>query len=277
MTCQDFQHHHLYAFIDGTLDPHTGADSEHHLEQCAHCREAVENVSGVEDQLRAIWREEPVPDGLWARIQSELDDTALVTPRQDRKYRAVSWPWLAAAAAMIVFVFSVIQWGPIFPSTASQQARLLAVPVDDLQTFVVSQRALDVAESRPSSLRKWFQTKVSFSPPILPAQVEKAKLAGGRLCHFLNRRVASFMYRADGRYVSVYVMPREGLTLPVGEGIDLHRAQATVHEVQGYTHLIWSQTDLLYSFVSDLPPDRIMPMAKAIAQAGWAARRRETF
>lgn len=150
------------------------------------------------------------------------------------------------------------------------------MPVDDLQTFVVSQRALDVAETVPTSLRQWFQTKVSFSPPVLPGQVEKAKLVGGRLCHFFNRRVASFMYRTDGRYVSVFVMPREGLTLPVGEEIDLHRARATVHEVQGYTHVIWVQTDLLYSFVSDLPQDRIMSLAKAIAQAGWAARRRET-
>lgn len=268
MNCQDFQHHHLYAFIDGTPNDTTGADSERHLNQCVHCRAAVENIRGVEDRLRTVWREEPAPDGLWARIQDGLDGAASAMPSGERQRRVTPWLWLAAAAAMLVLMFSVMQLGSIFPSTATRQARLLSVPVDDLQTFVVSQRALDVAETAPVSLRKWFQNKVSFSPPVLPGQVEKAKLAGGRLCHFLNRRVASFMYRTDGRYVSVYVMPREGLTLPDGEGIDLHRAQATVHEVQGYTHLVWSQTDLLYSFVSDLPQDRIVPMAKAIAQAG---------
>ncbi|ETX04836.1 MAG: hypothetical protein ETSY2_26485 [Candidatus Entotheonella gemina] len=276
MTCQEFQHHHLYAFIDGTLNAQDGAESEHHLNHCAHCRAAVEDISRVEEQLRAVWQQEPVPEALWRRIQAQLDRPVFDTPATETKRRAIPWPWLAAVAAMMILVFSVIQLGSLLPSAANRQARLLSVPVDDLHTFVVSQRALDVADTGPASLRKWFRTRVSFSPPVLPGQVEKAKLVGGRLCHFLNRRVASFMYKTEGRYISVFVMPREGLTLPSGEGVDLHHAQATVHEVQGYTHLIWSQTDLLYSFVSDLPQDRIMQMAQAIAQAGWVDRRRET-
>jgi anti-sigma factor RsiW len=276
MTCQEFQHHYVYAFIDGTLDAQARADSKRHLHQCAHCRASVEAIRGVEDQLRAVWREEPVPDALWPRIQARLDRTALAPPGEDQKRRGVLWPWLAAAAAMMVLGLSVLQLGSLFPSTATRQARLLSVPVDDLHTFVVSQRPLDVADTGPASLRTWFQTKVSFSPPVLPDQVEEAKLVGGRLCHFLNRRVASFMYETDGRYVSVYVMPRQGLPLPSGEGVDLHRVRATVHNVQGYTHLIWSQTGLLYSLVSDLPQDRSLRMAQAIAQAGWAHRRRET-
>lgn len=277
MTCEEFQHQHLYAFLDGALNDRAGVDIQRHLDQCPNCRAAVENIRGLEAKLHTVWREEAAPDELWTRIRTELDGTALTAPREDQKRRVGSWVWLTAAAAMMVLMFSVMQLGSFWPSAAALQARLLSVPVDDLQTFVVSQRDLDVADTQPASLRQWFQTKVAFSPPVLPDRVEKAKLAGGRLCHFLNRRVASFMYQTDGRYVSVYVMPREGLTLPAGEAVDLHRAQATVHEVQGYTHLIWSQTDLLYSFVSDLPQERILPMAKAIAQAGWAARRRETL
>ncbi len=274
MNCQEFQHHHLYAFIDGTLDAQDGAESEHHLNQCAHCRAAVEDIRGVEDELRAVWREEAVPDELWTRIQARLDgsDPGATRPKPSR--RAVSWPWLVAAA--IALMAGVVQLRSLFPSAATRQAQLLSIPVDDLHTFVVSQRDLDVVETVPVSLREWFQTKVSFSPPVLPGQVEKAKLVGGRLCHFLNRRVASFMYQAEGRYVSVFVMPREGLMVPSGEGVDLQRVRASVHDVQGYTHLIWSQADLLYSFVSDLPQERIMEMAQAIVEAGWAHRRRET-
>jgi anti-sigma factor RsiW len=275
MTCQDFQHRHLYAFIDGTLDASASVESERHVNQCAHCRAAVEDIRSVEEQLRTAWREETAPDALWRRIQAELDRTARVTPGDLPPRRVVSWPWLIGTAAMIALVLGVVQLSSLLPSPSTRLARLLTVPVDDLHTFVASQRALDVADSGPTSLRQWFQTRVAFAPPELPGQVEKARLVGGRLCHFLNRRVASFMYMADGRYVSVYVMPRQGLTLPSGEGVKLYQARATVHVVQGYTHLIWSQTDLLYSFVSDLPQDRIMRMAEAIAQAGWAAQQRE--
>ncbi|PON15344.1 hypothetical protein C2W62_24315 [Candidatus Entotheonella serta] len=265
MTCQDFQHHHLYAFIDGTLGGQVGADSEHHLSQCTHCRAAVEEIRDVEDRLRTVWREESVPDGLWTRIQAELDRPALDAMVADQKRWAVSWQWLAAAAAIIVLVFSVVQLNALFPSAAARQARLLSVPVDDLHTFVVSQRALDVADTEPTSLRKWFQTKVAFSPPVLPSDIDKAKLVGGRLCHFLNRRVASYMYQTDGRYVSLYVMSRQGLEPPPGKPLLLEPVQATLHEVKGYTHILWSQTDLLYSLVSDLPPDQLVDLAKTLA------------
>lgn len=264
MTCQDFQYRHVYAFIDGTLDGQAGAESERHLKQCAHCRAAVEDIRHVEEQLRSDWREEPVPDELWTRIQIALDDSVLDTPRTDQKRWAGSWPWLAAAAAMVALVLSVVQLSSMFPSVATRQARLLSVPVDDLHTFVVSQRALDVADTEPTSLRKWFQTKVSFSPPVLPSEVDKAKLVGGRLCHFLNRRVASFMYQTNGRYVSLYVMSRRGLEPPPGKPLVLEPAQATLHEVKGYTHILWSQTDLLYSLVSDLPPEQLVDFAKTL-------------
>ena len=48
----------------------------------------------------------------------------------------------------------------------------------------------------------------------------------------------------------------------------LDQPRATVHEVQGYTHVIWSHTDLLYSLVSDLPQEHLFEMARQMVQAG---------
>ena len=79
--------------------------------------------------------------------------------------------------------------------------------------------------------------------------------------------MASYMYSAHGHYVSLYVMPHEGLQQPSDAVRRLRQPQATVHEVQGYTHVIWSHTGLLYSLVSDLPHGQIFAMARQMMRA----------
>lgn len=95
-------------------------------------------------------------------------------------------------------------------------------------------------------------------------QVGTARLVGGRLCYFLNRRVASFMYMTQGRYLSLYVMPRQGLRFPPDDGVPLPRSQARVYEVKGYTHILWLYTDLLYSLVSDVPQAQLIELMQGL-------------
>jgi anti-sigma factor RsiW len=176
--------------------------------------------------------------------------------------------WLIpAAAACLVLALGWAWFTAVFPSAAALEARVLSVPVQDLHTFVVSQRALDVVSSDPQHLRTWFLGKVEFPPPLLPTQFGRARLAGGRLCYFLGRRVASFMYTADGHYLSLYIMPRQGLPRPRPDVL-LAQHRAAFHEMQGYTHVLWSQRDLLYSLVSDVPHTQLLEMAWRVAQEG---------
>ena len=91
---------------------------------------------------------------------------------------------------------------------------------------------------------------------------------GGRLCYFLERRVASYMYTAHSRYVSLYVMPQHGLPSPPDALMTLAQPRATVHAVQGYTQVIWLQTDLLYALVSDLPKEQLFEMVRQMVPTG---------
>ncbi len=266
MTCHDVQQH-LYDFLDSALDSATGDAVQHHLETCTPCRTAFEATQSIEDQLRHTLREEPVPPTLWPRIQADLDRVVPAAIAATTQKRRRPWLWSAALAAVLVLSLGIALLKPVLMRSESLHARLLSVPVNDLHTFVVSQRPLDMASADPQQLRQWFQQKVAFPPPVLPVQVGAAYLVGGRLCYFLERRVASYMYSADGHYVSLYVMPHEGLQQPSDAVRRLRQPQATVHEVQGYTHVIWSHTGLLYSLVSDLPQGQIFAMARQMMRA----------
>lgn len=130
---------------------------------------------------------------------------------------------------------------------------------------MASGRALDIASSDPRRLASWFMDKVAFNPPAPPSAVEPPGLIGGRLCYFFGRRVASYMYKIDGYLASLYVMPRDGLPVPSDTSRRLAGQPATVHARGGFTHVIWSDTRLVYSLVSNAPPERLRNVAKAMA------------
>jgi hypothetical protein len=76
------------------------------------------------------------------------------------------------------------------------------------------------------------------------------------------------MYTDDGRYLSLYVMSRQGLPPLPQERVQVANPQAWVYEIRGYSHIIWFRTDLLYSLVSDLPQARLLELVQALVPAG---------
>ena len=78
------------------------------------------------------------------------------------------------------------------------------------------------------------------------------ELIGGRLCLFAGRRVASYMYRVQGRLLSIYVMSARGLN-PTGDA-RIERAGRTLVMTRE-DHLVqasWSENGLIYSVVGEL-------------------------
>jgi anti-sigma factor RsiW len=262
MTCHDVRQQR-YACLDGTLAESHRAAVQRHLEACISCRSELAGIGQLEDRLRAAFHTEPVPPSLWPRIRADLvPRTTTTVPRG----RVLPWPWWAAAVLLLALSIALLR-GLILPAGA-REARLLSVPVQDLHTFLVSQRSLDVTSPDPQHLHQWFQGKVDFSPPLVPRQAGTATLAGGRLCYFLDRRVASFMYTVDSHYVSLYVMPRHGLPSLPRDSVRRAGHETRTYALQGYTQIIWSHRDLLYALVSDLPSATLRALAQGLAEAG---------
>jgi mycothiol system anti-sigma-R factor len=263
MTCDNVLHQ-LYAYLDGALDEGSTAAVQHHLATCQPCRMEVEAVRSLEQRLRLTFRHEPVPATLWPRIVADLEQQASPKPGTGQHQRLLPRFWLTVAAAGLLLVLGASFFHRAVLLPRARDAHVLSVPVHDFHTFVVSQRALDVADADPHHLRQWFQGKVDFPPPLLPVHVGTARLVGARLCYFLNRRVASFMYTTNGHYLSLFVMPRQGLRFPPDNGVSLPRSPARVYEVQGYTHILWFHTDLLYSLVSDVPQAQFIEVMQGL-------------
>jgi len=84
----------LSGFADGTLPPRERADVDAHLAACHECRGLVAELRRVQSAIRQLPPLEP-PRDAWPRIERAL--------RASGAYKRPSrWPWLAAAAAIIV-------------------------------------------------------------------------------------------------------------------------------------------------------------------------------
>jgi hypothetical protein len=108
----------LHAYRDGELSVVEAAEVEQHVEACPACAARLLLLAEVDDLVRA----EPVPegprDGFSTRVRARIAAGVHRAPR-----RTIAWPWLAAAAALVMAAVIVpqLRWSAL-PEPASRPA-----------------------------------------------------------------------------------------------------------------------------------------------------------
>jgi anti-sigma factor RsiW len=195
-------------YVDGALDDATRARIEAHLAECAACRAQADFERGVRARLRALPGPEPRP-GFEDDVRRHL---AAGRPRR--------WRWALPLAAGLA---AIALWGR---SAAPFVAVELAL--DHAKCFSFERLPAEVWGGEPAVLAQWFEDRGTELPP-LPSAVGGLTLLGGRYCPLLDRRAAHLYYTADGRHVSVYVVPGR---LYGGDGFDRRVAGRHVRLMQ---------------------------------------------
>jgi anti-sigma factor RsiW len=100
-------------YLDGELAPHDQLSFEHHVADCASCRELVRSERNYLERVRALLIPPAPPADLPARVAQTLDREDELA-MQDR--RRSGWSWLlpgsasvAAAAALVLFALSMFE------------------------------------------------------------------------------------------------------------------------------------------------------------------------
>ena len=142
----------------------------------------------------------------------------------------------------------------------------MTASIEELRTFVDSRRPLDLVSQDPLELQGWFEGKVDFTPPA-PPMLSELDLVGGRLCFFLDRRIAAYTYVADGHMISLYVMRDAGLGRVGGEAARLAGREVVVGEQAGFQGAFWHSDDLAFALIADLPRDHVLELATRLLRA----------
>ncbi len=263
MRCQSVQESVL-ARLDNESDEAVWSQIEKHLLSCEVCAGFAENSIMMNARLREELKDDKDTSALWSRIVRDLDaeasstDSAQATVSRGKAAGGI-FAAGAVAAVMLAAIFA-------FPFTQNDQIKITPLAVkesmNDFLTFKASGRDLDVDSNEPRELRRWLVKRLDFEVPLSSAMPAGFKLAGARLCAFLNRRSAAFMYHMDGNLASVYVMAETGLDA-ILKRVPRNN-ELTVFLSRGLTNVVWRSDGLLYVVVADFPEKEAVRFAKSI-------------
>lgn len=247
----------LHAYLDRELDLETSLAMERHLASCTDCRAALERQSVLQAGVRRHAQRHAAPEGLAARIRSQLArESGTSAPRAWRP----RWPsfgqWLpigaAAAVAAIVSWTAALQYAVVPVEEQLAQQVIAGHARSTLGTHLV-----DVASSDQHTVKPWLSSKLDFSPSAVDLANVGFPLAGGRLDYVGGRPVAALVYRYRQHVIDLFVWPES------------ERGDAPVKAVssRGYNVLRWREGGMAYWAVSDVNEPEMKAFVEAYAAA----------
>src|SRR5215468_6274810 len=206
MTC-DVSRSLLHAYVDGELDAPRAAEFEQHLESCAACVRALEAQESLRSSIQHAQLYEALPANLESKIRRQLRDFS--TPISTRKIYA--WRWLAAAAALVLFVGISWKFLPNLRPDSNLSASAAAAEIVDAHIRSLQPGHLtDVASTDQHTVKPWFDGRVAFAPPVRDFTEEGFPLIGGRLDVLQGQNVAALVYGRRKHFINVFVWPERG-------------------------------------------------------------------
>lgn len=210
----------LSDFIDGGLDAETTEAIDDHLRQCERCAAELSELDSVVDALRAI-TEEPVPEGLWTRIEGSLQQEKAPAGRRGLWFsfaerletlckggRAPLWrPVLAAAVSLIVIVAVVSRMTP----TGREQGplpreQMLAQAIEEVRAaelhYIKAIESLEaVSAARADSLPEGIVVELEANLKVIDEMIDTCRNA---LADYpSNQRLQAHLLGAYSRKLSM--------------------------------------------------------------------------
>lgn len=186
----------LSAFADAELDAARELELRRHLDGCARCRAHVAALQQLKVVIGQRAVDEPLPPAL-ARAVRAGDSH----PRRRSMRR-----WLGGAVAALAAAAMLVAW---LPRAAKPDPFTTALVADHIH-YAHNPERLEVSESDPLALQRWFASRLPFDPPL--PQIPGAHVVGGRLCTLRGNRLALAFFDKDGESLSIFVGDADALT-----------------------------------------------------------------
>jgi len=249
VTC-DFSRTMVAGYFDGELDAVRASEFERHVEGCAECRVALEQMESLRSRLRQSDLYHHAPLRLEEQIRKQLSLNRAARPEATMWW----WRWSVAPAfalAAVVVVFWLAWWF-VQPHTRSAQitAELIDAHVRSLQPGHLT----DVISTDQHTVKPWFDGRVDFIPPVADYSDQGFVLTGGRLDVVDGHNVAVLVYARAKHVVNLFVWPTRKAA-PVSDSSGSR---------EGYHWILWHSGDMAFCLVSDTAPASLVQLKNLI-------------
>ncbi len=187
------------------LDGEAGERAENiarHVLLCPVCKAHADTIRRFDFAAREAASRVKAPPALVERL-NDLDAAQPVPSRAPLTRRRMFGGITAAASVAAVGSAALIH------STGSNDLPMAIF--GDFATHIAADRKQDVSTTDVEALADWFRPKLPFTLPRLTS-LSEFDLIGGRLCWFLDRRIAVFNFEHGGKALGLYLAEADGLT-----------------------------------------------------------------
>ncbi|HEX7734263.1 MAG TPA: zf-HC2 domain-containing protein [Ktedonobacteraceae bacterium] len=250
MNCKETQHL-LHAYLDGELDVAHSLAVEQHLQTCAVCQREHQSYRTLSTAIKGGSLYFQAPSALQKRVRLALPQSASAS----RPARRASWPWLSAAALLLLLLGGLAFWAfTLLRPGFSDDNRMARAVIDSHERSLVDGRMVDLLSSDPNALKLWFESKLGFSPPVINLTLQGYSLVGGRVDFLDNHAVAAIVYKSGNHVINLFAWPSS------------QSADQRTLSMQGYYLTHWSKYGMNCWAVADLDEDQLQQFAHLINQ-----------
>jgi len=260
---------YLQAYCDGELEVSKMLEVEGHLEACPSCRRSVEAERAFREHLRAKIAPEPVPPHVEERLISAINDLdrqsrSSAPPLEGRRARSLA----VAASVLLLALGGVLGYLIAGGTSRFMPSPVLVRLVGEHVRSTQLERPVELHSGNTQQVAFWLQGRIEH--PILVPDYDPMgiQLLGGRVLQLGDRRVASVVYKKEGKMLSLFALSGTGYKgLLIGlEEVRRHGQVLLAFESEGQQMLLWGQGEMLYALVSDVGWDALFECAQVFFQ-----------
>lgn len=249
----------LGAYADDELAAAERETVSKHIEHCADCRKAFDDLRALTSRLRAAGTFS-MPPGLESRVRLAIDRTE----RGDkpagawRKYRLLA----ASHAAVGMFCAAIAMW--LVGRHDAQEAMTRDLVASHVRSIIAGP-LVQVASADTHVLKPWLVTKVPFAAHVTDLSEKGFPLHGARAEYVLGQSAAAIVYERRNHRINVLVMRAAGTPMSslMSPNAVFGGFQKTM---SGFNVLAWQTNDLVYIAISDLNVGELRELALAFRE-----------
>lgn len=288
MECRHAQEF-ISAYLDQELDPASAMQMATHLDSCAACRAALEELRTLRAGVNSQATQYKAPEHLRHRIHATLD-TERQRQRQQHTQQAPQaaggsaarqpagpsswgrWAWINLAVAGLsttAFAVTLALYLTQPPGISNADERLEQELVASHFRALMPDHLADVASTDQHTVKPWFAGKLDYSPPVIDLAQQGYPLIGGRLDYVDQRPVAALVYQHRKHIVNLYIWPTQQHNSNDAKASDIGAAPRAASR-QGFQLLRWRQGGMAFSAVSDMNQQDLAEFSRQLRQRAEA-------
>jgi anti-sigma factor RsiW len=244
MRCREVQQL-FFLYCDSELDPRNAEEVNLHLEACPACRDLWSRERRLEEAITRAARksEGAIDDFPWENVEARV--------RALSARKSTTRPWLAAAAAVLLFglvaLFAFLQ----LHRSAATVTGVVRSAVEHHEEYVAGKSPVQVRGPDIEAVRNFYAGELGFDVLVPEGRLvaeavgRPVELVGARRCTFLGGPVAYITYRISDNDVTAILGPLKPPE-PVMEAISHSPDGWIEEEVRGCRVLIATVRGVLF-------------------------------